>query len=168
MALFLLTKATLAYLPTALSVALKPLFPFRLAQFAQIFPLTPASFSTLSAVLGSINKPATSLLLLSDCCSVLATLSSPPTQSCFYLKLSGRFGRNCFLFPVLSGFNRSPDTRFSRGTTRLMSWPDGERYSCPLQSLVVSFLLSLVSTFLGIEAYCLIEICRQTGSLVLH
>ena len=27
-----------------------------------------------------------------------------------------------------------------------MSWPDGERYSRPLQSLVVSFLLSLAST----------------------
>ena len=26
-----------------------------------------------------------------------------------------------------------------------MSWPDGERYSCPLQSLAVSLLLSLVS-----------------------
>ena len=27
-----------------------------------------------------------------------------------------------------------------------MSWPDRERYSCPLQSIVVSFLLSFVST----------------------
>ena len=27
-----------------------------------------------------------------------------------------------------------------------MSWPDGEHYSCPLQSLVVSLLLYLVST----------------------
>ena len=26
---------------------------------------------------------------------------------------------------VLSDYNGSPDTRFSRGTTRLMSWPDG-------------------------------------------
>ena len=34
---------------------------------------------------------------------------------------------------------------FSRGMTQLMSWPDGERYSCSLQSPVVS-LLSLVST----------------------
>ena len=31
---------------------------------------------------------------------------------------------------------------------RLMSWPDGERYSCLLQSLVVSLFLSLVSTLL--------------------
>ena len=42
--------------------------------------------------------------------------------------------------PVLSGYNRCPDTRFSRGTTRLTSWPDGERYLRPLQSLVVSLL----------------------------
>ena len=84
-----------------------------------------------------------SLLLLSDSRSVLATLSSPPS----YLKLCGRSGRNCFLSPpVLSGYNGSPDTRFSRGTTRPMSLPDGERYLRPPQSLVVSFLLSLVST----------------------
>ena len=39
---------------------------------------------------------------------------------------------------VLSGCNESPDTRFSRGTT---GWLDGERYSCPLQSLVVAPLI---------------------------
>ena len=55
--------------------------------------------------------------------------------------------RNCFLSPpVLSGYDDFPDTRFSRTTTRLMSWPDGERYLFPQQSLVVSLLLSLVST----------------------
>ena len=36
------------------------------------------------------------------------------------------------------------DTRFSRKTTRLTSWPDEEHYSCPLQSLVVSLSLSLL------------------------
>ena len=47
-----------------------------------------------------------------------------------YLNLSGR---NCLLSPpVLSVYNESPDTRFSRETTRLMSWPDGERYLRPL------------------------------------
>ena len=40
--------------------------------------------------------------------------------------------------------NWSPDTRFSLETTRLMRWPDGERYLRFLQSLVVS-LLSFVS-----------------------
>ena len=77
-------------------------------------------------------------------------LSSPPyplLHLSFYLNLSGRSGRNCLLSPpVLSGYNGSPDTRFFWATTRLISWPHGERYSCLLQSLVVSLLLSLVST----------------------
>ena len=40
-----------------------------------------------------------------------------------------------------------------------MSWPDGERYLRPMQSLVVSLLLSLVSllSFLGVEVKCLIK-----------
>ena len=43
-----------------------------------------------------------------------------------------KIGRlSCLLSPVLSGYNGSPDTRFSRGTTRLMDWPDGEQYSRP-------------------------------------
>ena len=41
-----------------------------------------------------------------------------------------------------------PDTCFSRGTTRLMSWPDKEHYLHPLQSSGVFLLLSLVSTVL--------------------
>ena len=47
----------------------------------------------------------------------------------------------------LSDYNGSPDTPFFRRTTRLISWPDGERYLRPLQFLVVS---------LGLEANCLI------------
>ena len=39
-----------------------------------------------------------------------------------------------------------PRTLVSRETTWLMSWPDGVRYSCPPQSLVVSLLLFLVRT----------------------
>ena len=82
-----------------------------------------------------------SLLLLTDSRSVLATLSSPPCPLLHlssYLKLCGRSGRNCLLSPsVLSDYNGSPDTHFYRGTTRLMSWPDGERYLHPPQFLVV-------------------------------
>ena len=77
--LFLLAKAALAYLPTALSVALRPLFPFQQAQYVQVFPLKPAPFCTLFAGLGSTNKSATSFLLLSDSRSVLATLSFLPS-----------------------------------------------------------------------------------------
>ena len=76
-------------------------------------------------------------------------LSSPPCSLLHlssYLKLCGRSGRNCPSSPVLSGYNGSPDTRFSRGRTQLMSWPDGESCLRPPQSLVVSLLLSLVST----------------------
>ena len=64
-------------------------------------------------------------------------------SSVFCLNLSGR---NFRLSAVLSGCNGPPDTRFSRGTTRLMSWPDGERYSCLPQSHVIFFLLSIVCT----------------------
>ena len=145
--LFLLARADPALLPTALSVALRPLFPFRQAQFVQVFPLKPAPFCTLFAGLGKTIKFAIFFLFFS--CLTLV-LSSPPCPllhlSC-YLKLCGRSGRNClFSPPVLSGHNGSPDTRFSRGTTQLMSLPDREHCLHPLQSLVVSLLLSLVST----------------------
>ena len=60
--LFLLARAAPAFLPTALSVALRPLFPFRRAQFVPVFPLKPAPFCTLLAGLGSTNKSAISLL----------------------------------------------------------------------------------------------------------
>ena len=144
--LYLLARAALAFLPTASSVALRPLFLFQQAQFVQVFPLKPAPFCTLFAGLGSTNKSAISLLLLSDSCSALTTLSSPHLSS--HLKLCGRSGRNGLLSPpVLSDYNRSPDTRFSRGTTKLMCWPNGERCLHPLQPLVVSLLLSLVFTF---------------------
>ena len=145
--LFLLARAAPAYLPTALSVALRPLFPFRQAQFAPVFPLKHAPFCTLFAGFGNTIKSAIFLLFFS--CLTLA-LSSPPCPlvhlSC-YLKLCGRSGRNCLFFPpVLSGYNGSPDTRFSQGTTQLMSWPDGERCLRLPQSLVVSLPLLLVST----------------------
>ena len=146
MFLFLLAKVALAYLPNTLSVAPRPLFPFRQAQYVQVFLLKLARFCTLFAGGGSTNKSATSLLFY----YLIRVLSSPPCpllrlSSC--LKLCGRSGRSCVLSPpVLSGYNGSPDTRFSQGTTRLMSWPDGERYLLPLQPFVVSLLLSLVST----------------------
>ena len=145
--LSLLAKAAPAFLPTAVSVALRPLFPFRQAQYVPVFPLKPVPFCTLFAGLGSTNKSA-NFLLFSSCLTLV--LSSPPCPflhlSC-YLKLCGRSGKNCpFSPPVRSGYNGSPDTSFSRETTRLMSWPDGERYLRPPQSLVVSLLLPLVST----------------------
>ena len=106
-----------------------------------------AEACALFASLGNTIKSAI-FLLFSSCLTLV--LSSPPCSllhlSC-YLKLCGRSGRNCPSSPpVLSGYNGSPDTRFSRGTTQLMSLPDGERCLRPPQSLVVSLLLYLVST----------------------
>ena len=73
---FFSAKAALVYLPTALSVALRPLFPFRQAQDAQVSPLKPAPFCTLFAGLGGTNKSAISLLF-SSCLTLV--LSSPPS-----------------------------------------------------------------------------------------
>ena len=77
--LFFLAKTSLVYLPTALSVALRPLFPFQRSQYVQVFSLKPAPFCTLFSGLGSTSKSLTSLLLLSDSRSVLDTLSSSPS-----------------------------------------------------------------------------------------
>ena len=150
-ALFLLflAKAALAYLTTAFSVALRPLFRFQKAQYAQVSLLKPAPLYKLFAGLGSTNKSATSHLFSSY---LTLALSSP---SCFllhlssYLNLSRGSGSNCLVsLPVLSGYNGFPDTCFSRGSMRLMSWQRGEHYPCSLQSLVVSLLLPLVSILL--------------------
>ena len=145
--LFLLARAAPAFLSTALSVALRPLFPFRQAQCAQVFPLKPAPLCTLFAGLGSTNKSAISLLFSYYLTLVLSSPPCPLLHLSSYLKLCGRSGRNCLLSPpVLSGYNGYPDTRFYRGTTRLTSLPDGDRYLHPPQSLVVSLFLALVST----------------------
>ena len=73
---YLLARAAPASLPTALFVALKSLFPFQQAQYAQVFLLKPVPFCTLFAGLGSTNKPAISLLLLVDSRSVLSSVFS--------------------------------------------------------------------------------------------
>ena len=77
--LLLLARAAPAFLSSALSVALRPLFPFQQSQHVQVFLSKPAPFCTLFAGLGNTIKSAISLLLLSDSRSVLATLSSPPS-----------------------------------------------------------------------------------------
>ena len=142
--LFLFAKAALVFSPTALSVALRPLFPFRHAQYLQVFPLKPAPFCTLFAGLGSTNKSAIFFLFSYYLTLVLSSPPCPILHLSSYLKLCGRSGRNCLLSPDLSGYNGSPDTHFSRGTTLLTSLPDGKRYLHPPLSLVVP-LLSFVS-----------------------
>ena len=89
--LFLLAKAALAYLPTALSVALRPLFPFQQAQFVEVFPLKPAPFRTLFAGLGSTNKSSISHPFSSYLTLVLSSPSSfllPETLWQIWLELS--------------------------------------------------------------------------------
>ena len=112
---------------------------------SSFFPRS-ASFCTLFAGLGSTIKSAISLLFSSCLTLVLSSPPCTPLHFPSYLKLCGRSGSNCLLSPILLDYNGSPDTRFSWGKTRLTSWPDGERYLRPPQSLVVSLLLSLVST----------------------
>ena len=125
---------------------------FRRAQYVQVFPLKPAPLCWSRQHQQVCHF--SSFLLLSDSRFVLTALFFP-----FYLKLCGRSGRNCLLSPpVLSDYNGSPDTCFSRGTTRLMSWPDGVRYLRPPQSLVVSLLLSLVSSL----------VFSRTGGVLSH
>ena len=82
--------------------------------------------------------------------SSLLILSSPPCpllHLSFYLKLCGRSGRNCLLSSGLSDCNGSPDTSFSWGISRLMSWPDRECYLHPCRSLVVSPFTSRIHLF---------------------
>ena len=120
--LFLLARAALAYLPTALSVAMRPLFPFRQAQYVQVTLLKPAPFCTLFAGLGSTNKSAIFVLFSYYLTVVLSSPFCPLLHLFFHFKLSGRSGRNCFLSPpALSGYNGSSNIRFFRGMTRLMS-----------------------------------------------
>ena len=145
--LFLLAKAAPAFLPTAFSVALRPLFPFRQAQYAQVFPLKPAPFCTLFAGLGNTNKSVIFLLFSYYLTLVLSSPPCPLLHLSSHFKLCGISGRTCLLsLPVLLDYNGSQDTRFSRETKQRMSWPDGVRYLRPPQSLVVSLLLTLVST----------------------
>ena len=134
--LLFLTETALVSLPTAFSVALRPPFPFRQAQRAQVFLLKPAPFCKLSTGPGLTNKSAISLRLsLCSCHSVLSPVV--PFTSNF---LAG----TVFSLGSLTSYNGSPDTRFSRKTTRLLSWPDGERCFWPLQSFVVFLLLRFV------------------------
>ena len=139
--LFLLARAASASLPSALTVALRQLIPFQQAQYVQVFPLKPMPFCTLFAGFGSTNKSAIFLLFSYYLTFVLSSPLCPLLHLSSYLKLCGRSRRNCLLSPpVLSDYNGSPDTRFSWGTTRLTSWPDGERCLRPSQSFVVSLL----------------------------
>ena len=145
--LFLLAKTALAYLSTALSVALRPLFFISAGPVCSSF--SAEAYAILHALCWSRQHQQvchfSSLLLLSDSSSVLATLYSPPS---FLLSQTSWQELSFLSLPVLSGYNGFSDTRFSRRTTWLMSWPDEERYLRPPQFVVVSLLLSLIFALL--------------------
>ena len=137
---FLMAKAALAFLPTALFVALRPPVSFWQAQFVQVFLMKRHSASSPLVSAAPTSFPFLFFLTL-----VLSLSLCSRLRLCFCLRLSGRSSRNClFSPPLLPGYNGFPDTRFSRETTRLISWPDGERFSCPKKSHVVSLLLLLL------------------------
>ena len=113
----------------------------------------------LFAAFRSIYKPTSFLLFSSYLILVLSSPPCPLLHLSFYHKLFVKSGRTCLLSPpALSDYNGSPDTYLSRGTTWLMSWPDGKRYLHLLQFLVVSLLLSLVSILLF----------SRTGGVLFH
>ena len=136
---FPFVKVALASLPTAHFVVLKQPFPFRQAQYVW-FPLKPMPFCKLTA--GSA-APTSLALLFPSLILALSLPLCPLLRLSLYLKLFGRSGRSCLLSPpLLSGYNGSPGTHFSRETKRLMSRLDGYRYSYPLQSLALFFALT--------------------------
>ena len=138
--LFLLARAAPAFLPTALSVSLRPLFLLWQAQYAQVFRLKPAPFCTLFAGLGSTNKSAISLLLLSDSRSVFSSIF--PFISNSVAALSGT-AFSFFLFYQAAMGLRHP---FLPGNDAADELTRRERCLRPLQFLVVPLHLSLVPT----------------------
>ena len=118
-----------------------------------------SSLSHSASFLQVSTAPTSSLLLLSHSRSVLATLPSPPS---FLLPQSFWQNWQELSSPVLSGYNGFPDTRFFWRMMQLMSWPDGKHYLCPLQCLVASLLLSLISTLLFFQTRNVLSLQSST------
>ena len=133
-------------------------------QYAQVFPLKPAPFCKLFANLGGTNK--TAAFLLSDSCSVLNTLSSPPS----FLLPQSLWKEASSLSYCAIKLQWVPGHSFLPGNDAVNEL--ARRGALLVLSGVLCSLFLLISciyiSFLGLKAYCLIKIFRQTNYLGFH
>ena len=122
----------LAFLPAAHFVALRPLFPFRQAQFAQVFLFKPAPFCNFSVAPTSL--PFLCLFSSSQALALCSSSSFLLSQSFWHVwqELSSL---SCTI-RLLLVLGHS----FLQGNDAADELAGGVRYSCPLQSLVVFYL----------------------------
>ena len=125
----------------------------------RVFRLKPAPFCKLSAALGSINNSAVTLAFL------FLSMFLPPRpllHLSFYLNFSSRSSCTIRLQWV-------PEHSFFPGNDaadKLARW--GALLVPSAIPCSLSPLISCIHSFFGLEAYCLIEILRHTGSLDFH
>ena len=119
---FHLARAAPVFVPSALSVALRPLFFFRHAQCAHVFRLKTAPFCTLSAGLDSTNKSAiffcSPTILLSFCPRHPVLSSIFPLISNFVADLAGTVFFLLLFYQATMGLTFSEDTCLEKERVR--------------------------------------------------